>query len=114
MDTLPVINKTYELYKWITQTNDILEKRWRHSLGRSLENTTLDLLADLIMAKNAPKAMKSTYLLKASASQEIATLKLRLYLELDLANETKISQAQAILSETGRMLGGWLKSLGAS
>jgi len=38
-------------------------------------------------------------------------LKLRLCLELKLANETKIFQAQSALEEIGRMLGGWLKSV---
>lgn len=65
----------------------------------------------LIMTKNAPKPIKASYLIKASAQLEIATFKLRLMLELKLANETKIFQAQAILAEIGRMLGGWLKAV---
>ena len=68
-------------------------------------------MEELIMAKNAPKSLKSGYLIKALSKQEIAALKLRLYLELNLANETKIFQAQANLVEIGRMTGGWLKSL---
>lgn len=63
------------------------------------------------MAKNAPKPLKSSYLIKAGAQQETAIFKLRLILELKLANETKIFQTQAKLAEIGRMLGGWLKSL---
>lgn len=63
------------------------------------------------MAKNAPKHLKAAYLIKAGAQQEIAIFKLRLILELKLANETKIFQTQAKLAEIGRMLGGWLKSL---
>jgi len=39
------------------------------------------------------------------------SLKLRLFLEMKIANETKIFQAQSKLTEIGRMLGGWLKSL---
>ena len=76
----------------------------------SLENTILNLLEQLIMAKNAPKPLKGPYLLKASASLEVVTFKLRLLLELKLANETKIFQIQAQIAETGRMLGGWLKA----
>ncbi len=63
------------------------------------------------MAKNAPKPIKGGYLLQASAKLETATLKLRLLLELKLANETKIFQIQAQMEEVGRMLGGWLKSV---
>jgi len=42
---------------------------------------------------------------------EVSRLKLRLFLELKLANETKILQTQAQTEEIGRMLGGWIKSL---
>lgn len=99
------------MYKLILDINGHLEKRWRYSLGLSLENTIMACLSELIMAKNAPKPSKSSYLIKASSHLEIATLKLRLFLELGIANETKIFQTQSQLAEIGRMLGGWLRSL---
>ena len=111
MDTLPIINKTYEIYKNVADITNHLEKRWRYSLGQNLENSIMSLMQELIMAKNAPKPLKSTYLIRASSHLEISTLKLRLFLELELANKTKIFQIQGQLAETGRMLGGWLKSL---
>lgn len=111
METLPIINKTYELYKQVINITNHLEKRWRYALGSSLEESVLGLLEELIMAKNAPKPLKMSYLLKASSRGEIATLKLRLFLELNICNETKIFQAQNTLKEIGRMLGGWIKSL---
>lgn len=77
----------------------------------SLENSILAFMETLIMAKNAPKTLKAGYLIKASSQLEVATLKLRLLLELALVNETKIFQTQAQLAETGKMLGGWLKSI---
>lgn len=91
--------------------NDHAEKRWRYSLGISLENTVLDCLSEMIMAKNAPKPIKASYLIKTNAQLEIMTLKLRLLLELKIANETRIFQIQAKIREIGRMLGGWIKSL---
>lgn len=71
----------------------------------------MDLLEELVMAKNAPKSLKSSYLLKASSFIEIITFKLRACLELHLGNETNIFQAQTKLREIGRMLGGWIRSL---
>lgn len=88
-----------------------MEKQRRYSIGQSLEKSVLDMLGELIMAKNAPKQMKPAYLIRACGHQETAVLKLRLCLELTLAHETKIFQAQAALEEIGRMLGGWLKSV---
>lgn len=111
MQILPIINLTYELYKPIVEMNQHLEKRWRYSLGVSLEESTLSMLSELVMAKNAPKPLKAGYLLKASGHLETATLKLRLFFDFGLANETNIFQNQARLAEIGRMLGGWLRSL---
>lgn len=110
MSSLPIINKSYELFKAIIETNQGLSKRWKYGLGLSLENSILDMLEQLLMAKNAPKPMKAGYLLKASSKLESSKLKARLLLELKLANETKLFQIQAHFEEIGRMLGGWLKS----
>ena len=93
--TLPIINLTYEIYKLVVDINNHTDKRWRYSLGLSLENTILTGLEELIMAKNAPKPLKSAYLIKADAHLELAVFKLRLMLELEIANETKIFQTQA-------------------
>jgi len=114
MESLPIINKSYQLYKAIVEINSHIDKRWRYSLGQNTEESVLSLIQELIMAKNAPKPLKATYLIKASSHLEIVILKLRLYLELKIANETKIFQSQAQLADIGRMLGGWLKSLNNS
>lgn len=83
----------------------------RYSLGISVEHNTLELLDLLIMAKNAPNPMRVGYLIKASSLLEIIVLKLRLFLELKLANETSVFKIQEDLAEIGRMLGGWLKAV---
>jgi hypothetical protein len=110
MSSLPIINKSYELYKQFTDVNDHLIKRWRLSLGTSIEESILTLLEQLVMTKNAPKPMKAAILLKASGTLEVLTLKIRLLLEKKLVNETRVFQLQAQTQEIGRMLGGWLKS----
>ncbi|MFH1670768.1 MAG: four helix bundle protein [Patescibacteria group bacterium] len=111
MDTLPIINQTYDLFKQVVQISDSLNKRWRFSLGKSIEDSILSLLSELIMAKNAPKPLKAGYLIKACAHQETCMLKLRLCLELKLVNETKVFQVQSTTEEIGRQIGGWLKSV---
>ena len=111
MDTLPIINQTYDLFKQVVQICDSLNKRWRFSLGKSIEDSILSLLSELIMAKNAPKPLKAGYLIKACAHQETCMLKLRLCLELKLVNETKVFQALSTTEEVGRQIGGWLKSV---
>ena len=111
MDTLPIINRRYDLYKQVVDISEHLSKRWRFSLGQSVEDTVLALLSELIMAKNAPKPLKAGYLIRACAHLETCMLKLRLCLELKLVNETKIFQTQATVEDVGRQIGGWLKSV---
>jgi hypothetical protein len=101
------------LYKQVVDMNGKLDKVHCYSLGHSLEQSTLQLMEELIMAKNAPKPHKAGYLINAGVQQEVATLKLRLLLELKLANDTKVFQAQSNLRDIGRMIGGWRKSLTA-
>lgn len=104
----------YDVYKHVIGVTMKLPKRWNYSLGISIEQSILECLEELIMAKNAPKPLKAAYLIKASGHLEVITLKMRLLLENKLANETKIFQIQALLAEVGRMLGGWLKSVQSS
>ena len=111
MESLPVILRTYDLYKAVVEITHHCKKQWRYSLGQSLEHSILDMLSELIMAKNAPKPLKAGYLIKAGAHQETIMFKLRLLLELKIANETNIFKAQELSAEIGRMLGGWRKSV---
>lgn len=109
--TLPIIEKIYQVYKPLCVINTKVEKAHRYSLGSETERAVLELLELLLNASSAPKVHKGVYLLKAQAKLEVLRLRLRLYLELRLANETKLFQIQADLQEAGRMLGGWLKSV---
>lgn len=111
MEVLPVINKTYEVYKHAVDIIAHADKKWKYGLGASIEKDILELMNCLVMAKNAPKPMKGGWLLKASSHQEVILMKFRLFLELKVCNETRIFQVQGQVMEVGRMLGGWLKAV---
>jgi len=109
---IPIIQKTYEVYKGVVEINNHLEKRWRYSLGHSVEESVLTLLDSLIMAKHAPKSLKASYLLKSMGQLEIVRLKLRLILEFKaVKNQTNVFKIQQHNEEIGKMLGGWIRSL---
>jgi repressor of nif and glnA expression len=111
MQELPVINRTQELYEAVSKITEKLPALKQQTIGRRLENGILQLLELLIMAKYAPSAHKGVYLIKASAQAEIIQFELRILLTQKLANETTLHQLQAKVTEIGRMLGGWRKSL---
>jgi hypothetical protein len=110
MTDLPVILRVHELYGAICIVTEKLAGLKRQTIGRRLEDSTLQLLEWLIMAKNAPKSHKSVYLIKAVATAEIIDFHLRTLLEQKLANVTTVNQLLAKNQEISRQVGGWLKS----
>jgi len=111
MQELPVINRTGELYEKVGKITEKLPALKQQTIGRRLEDRTLQLLELLIMAKHAPKPQKAPYLIKATAQAEVIQFHLRILLTQKLANETTLHQLQANVLEIGRMLGGWLRSV---
>ncbi len=111
MNDLPVILRTEEFFIAISKISTKLPSIEKQTLGLRMEDKVLELLEILIMAKNAPRAMKAAYLIKATAANEILNFYLRIFLEQKLANETTLHQLIAKNTEMARMIGGWLKSV---
>lgn len=111
MEELPVIAKTYEVYKKLIELNQTVEKAYRISVSEPTIKTCQQTLEQLLIAKHAPKAVKEQFLIRANAEAELLTLQIRTILELKLANETNCLKISAKLAESRRMLGGWLKSV---
>jgi hypothetical protein len=110
-ESLPIIDTCYRLYKQLFSVNAKLTKADYYRLGLGTEQSTLEIIRHLTKAQLAPKTMKRTYLLDAGAELEVLRIKLRLYVDLELANQTRVFQSTAMAGDIGRMLGGWLKSL---
>lgn len=112
-ESLSIINRTYEAYKAVIKLTHYLEKRWRFTIGASIEESLLALLQELIMAKNAPRPLKAAYLIQAGGHLEVCSFKLRLCMEVAAQNPTTVFQIQAQLRDISRQLGGWKRSLPA-
>jgi hypothetical protein len=108
---LPILDTCYRLYKQLYSINGTLAKAQYYRIGISTEQTILELIEKLVLGQNAPRLQKRTYLLLASAQLEIVRVKIRLYVELELGNQTRLFQSSAMCNDIGRMLGGWIKSL---
>ncbi len=111
MSEISVILRIQEVYSAISAIDEKLPTLKKQTIGRRLEDSLLELLELSIMAKHAPASHKAPYLIKATAKLEIVQFHMRIMLEQKLANETTCFQVQAKLSEIGRMLGGWYKSV---
>lgn len=110
-ETLPILDTCYRLYKQLYSINGTLPKAQYYRIGISTEQTALSLIEQLVLGQNAPKLQKRAHLAEANAQLEILRIKVRLYIELELANQTRLFQTSAMCNEVGRMLGGWIKSI---
>ena len=111
MEELSVIRTTYEVHKKLAELNAALDQKYRHTLSEPAVRQAQTTLSELILAKHAPKSMKTSYLVHAEAAAELTALLLRTMLELHLANDTNILKLQAKLLEARRQISGWRKSL---
>lgn len=101
----------YSIYKQLIELNTHIDKKYRFSISEPVIHSCRDTIEQLILAKHAPKAHKSAYLIAADTKAESTALQLRAMLELKLANETNILKLQAKLTEARRQIGGWRKSV---
>ncbi len=107
----PLFQLTYDLLKDLHSARCKFEKSEKYSLGGMLENAILELLLSIIDAGHAKREWKITSIDKALQSGEKAKILIRLSFDLKQINERRYLNWQESLNKTGRMLGGWRKSL---
>lgn len=108
---IPIIQKTYDLYKTIYEYTKAFPKSDKYALGEKIKELILETLELLIEAESAKREWKEPILEKVNKKLGVIKLLNR------LANETKIMDNRKYLIltdqslEIGRMLGGWIKSV---
>jgi hypothetical protein len=101
-------DKFYGLYLLTSRWLKKFPKPERYTLGERLENSILDALTEIYFLNQLPDAFKETHLLAVSAKNETAKILFRLALDTGALELGQYAQAQAVLQETGKMLGGWI------
>lgn len=107
---VPIIAKTYELYREIHALQRTIPKTDRHSLWVRVQNSALDVLEELLQVGYLSPENRANMLVKISAKVDILRVFLRLTFDVKAINNKKYLHLQEQLDEIGRMLGGWLKS----
>lgn len=106
-----IITKTINLYKQFYGFLSSFPKRDKYVLGTRIENYLIEMLEDLIHATKLPKQNKLPKLLQANQKLEMLKIFIRLAMEVKIIDDKKYLPLQERLSEIGRMLGGWMKTL---
>lgn len=109
-EDIPIFLKTYELYKTFYGYLPLLPRKDRYAMGEKCEIALIDLLEAIIMASNLTKQEKLPILRKASAKVDILKVFFRLGKDLKIVDNKKYQILDELVSEIGRMLGGWIKT----
>ena len=105
---LPVIQKTYDLLKWVSERVVRFPRPHRHALGDRLLAELHDLFDVLLAAKYTH--VRRPLLDRANVLLEQLRFRVRLAFDLRCLRATGYGYAAGELEAVGRMVGGWRKA----
>jgi len=101
---VPVLNKSYELYKLFHEYRKVVPKQDRFTIYERSENVMLGTIELLLEA---------SYGDRVSVKLNVLRFLIRLMKETKTFDMKKYITLQALIDEIGRMTGGWIRSLSA-
>lgn len=106
---IPILNKSYELYKIFHEYRKVVPKQDRFTVYERSENLILSVMELLVEASYGDKVRKALVLEKTSVKLNILRFMIRLMKETRTFDTKKYIILQEIIDEIGRMLGGWIR-----
>ena len=105
----PIFAKTSNFLLWLLQHTENLPKSERFRLSKRMEDAAFDFYEELIHAVKGRD--KKRFLIQADLELDKLRLYIRLSHQRKLTSHQQYLHASESLSEIGRLLGGWIKSL---
>jgi len=107
----PLFHKLYDLYKLLSCLQETIPKAQRYTLWQKCQNINLNLLDLLLETSHKKEKERLTLLYKISDRLDLLKILIRLAKEIKVIHSKKYVEIEKILQESGRMLGGWIKSV---
>jgi len=107
-DLLPVVQKAYDLNRWLLPRVERFSRRYKLSLGDRIQSAALDLCLALVEAGHAQS--KDRPLHRASRYLDQLRILLRLASDVEELSLRQLEFVSGMNEEIGRMIGGWLKA----
>lgn len=108
---IPVLNKSYELYKLFHEYRKVVPKQDRFTIYERSENVILGTIELLLEASYGNKERKVILLEKASVKLNVLRFLIRLMKETRTFDLKKYTNIETLIDEIGRMIGGWIRSI---
>ncbi len=106
---LPILQKTYDIIKWIIQKIEKFPRTQKFVLGDRLEIALLDFLEMLTIASK--RKQKLEILEKADAKLFEIRYLVRLIVDMKYISIKQYEYLSTNTTELGAMLGGWIKQV---
>jgi cytosine/adenosine deaminase-related metal-dependent hydrolase len=111
MKESPIFTRTYDLLRWLIPATVKFPRQHRFVLAETLQRTALRFQEEILEAGYGNHAVAEL------ARADVTLAKLKLYLrlchDLDLFSHAQYEHVSRMVTEIGRLLGGWRKSLQA-
>ena len=109
MKQSPIFSKTYDLLRWLIPVTVKFPREHRFVLATAVQETSLQFQERIIEAARTDNPRPS--LQQADTDLTKLRLYLRLCRDLNLLSPGQYRHVARMVSEIGRLLGGWLKKL---
>ncbi|MEW6029334.1 MAG: diversity-generating retroelement protein Avd [Chloroflexota bacterium] len=109
MQESPIYSRTYDLLLWLLPEATKFPRAHRFSLGERVARQALDFQEKLVEA-GLSKKERARLLDEADVQLAILRQNLRLCKDLELLKINQYEHVSRMLTEIGRLLGGWKKS----
>jgi cytosine/adenosine deaminase-related metal-dependent hydrolase len=111
MQQSPIFTKTYDLLLWLIPTTTKFPREHRFVLAKSVQETALRFQETLIEAGLAAARSKPARLAEADVLLTKLRFYLRICLDLSIITPRQYQHVAEMVTEVGRLLGGWRESL---
>jgi four helix bundle protein len=109
----PIFVKSHDLLVWLLQHTAKFPKSERFRLAKRVEDSAFRFY-DLIARATKSGDKRRSVLLEADLELDRLRLNVRLCVELKLLTSAQYEYAAAALVEIGKLLGGWIKTVGVT
>lgn len=114
MQQSPIFTKTYDLLLWLIPATTKFPREQRFVLAKAVQETALRFQEQIIEAGLAKGQTQQ----RALAQADVDLTKLRFYLrlcqDLKLLKSRQYRHVAELVTEVGRLLGGWRRSIKAA
>lgn len=109
-EELPIIQKTYDLIKWMVPIIDRLPRTHRFTLGDRIIQELYTLLDNLITARYT-KAGRLTLLRSINTRLQVLRYQCRLLMDFNLVALKRYEYMHRQINDVGVELGGWIRTV---